>query len=275
MADERVEQSPEEMDNNKMPLMDHLIELRQRLIKAFVSIIVVFFVCYYFSEDIYSFLVRPLAEILSESGGNRRLIFTALHEAFFTYIRVAFFAALFVSFPFIAIQIWKFIAPGLYKNEKHAFLPFLVATPILFFMGGALVYYLIFPLAWKFFLSFESAAGAGGLPIQLEAKVNEYLSLVMRLIFAFGLCFQLPVLLTLMARVGLTNSEGLKQKRKYAVVIAFVVAAFLTPPDVISQIGLAVPTLLLYEISIIAVRIVEKKQAKANAETAGDTSDTA
>jgi sec-independent protein translocase protein TatC len=187
------------------------------------------------------------------------MIYTALYEAFFTYIKVAFFAALFLGFPLIASQIWMFVAPGLYKNEKRAFLPFLIATPILFFLGGALVYYLIFPLAWRFFLSFEVTGSGGALPIQLEAKVDEYLSLVMRLIFAFGLCFELPVLMTLLARVGLVGSQGMREKRKYAIVLAFVAAAILTPPDVISQIGLAVPILLLYEISILCVRLVEKK----------------
>ncbi|MCG8508739.1 MAG: twin-arginine translocase subunit TatC [Rhodospirillales bacterium] len=258
----------ETVEDKKMPLMAHLIELRQRLIRSFVALIILFFGCYYFAENIYGFLVQPLADILAEEGGNRRLIFTALHEAFFTYIKVSFFAALFLAFPFIGTQIWMFIAPGLYKHEKRAFLPFLVATPILFFMGGALVYYFIFPLAWKFFLSFETAGAAGGLPIQLEAKVNEYLALVMRLIFAFGLCFQLPVLLTLLARVGMATSQGLREKRKYAIVIAFVAAALLTPPDVISQIGLALPTLVLYEISIISVRIVEKRRNEADAEAA-------
>ena len=242
-----------------MPLLDHLIELRRRLLYCAVGLLVLFFICYGFSEQIYGFLVRPLADILEGQGGERRMIYTALYEAFFTYIKVAFFAALFLGFPLIATQIWMFVAPGLYKHEKGAFLPFLIATPILFFMGGALVYYLIFPLAWKFFLSFEVAGGAGALPIQLEAKVDEYLSLVMRLIFAFGLCFELPVLMTLLARVGLVTSQGMKEKRKYAIVLAFVAAAVLTPPDVISQIGLAVPTILLYEISILCVRMMEKK----------------
>ncbi|NQU59858.1 MAG: twin-arginine translocase subunit TatC [Rhodospirillales bacterium] len=243
-----------------MPLLDHLIELRGRMIKSFVAIIVLFFVCYYFAPQLYDFLVAPLADVLSSMGGQRRLIFTALHEAFFTYIKVAFFAALFLSFPFLAIQIWMFIAPGLYKTEKMAFAPFLIATPILFFMGGALVYYFIFPLAWKFFLSFESVGGAGALPIQLEAKVDQYLSLVMRLIFAFGLCFELPVVMTLLGRVGLVTSKGMKEKRKYAIVMAFAAAAVLTPPDVISQIGLALPTMVLYEISIFSVAMVERKR---------------
>jgi len=243
-----------------MPLLDHLIELRTRLLRSFIAVLLLFFVCYYFAPDIYDFLVQPLADVMVKTDHPRRLIFTALHEAFFTYIKVALFAALFLSFPFLAIQVWAFIAPGLYKHEKRAFAPFLVATPILFFLGGALVYYLIFPLAWKFFLSFESVGGHGALPIQLEAKVDQYLSLVMRLIFAFGLCFELPVVMTLLARVGLVTSKGMAEKRKYAIVLAFVAAAILTPPDVISQIGLAVPTMLLYEISIWAVKVVERQK---------------
>ena len=257
-------------DERSMPLLDHLIELRSRLLTSAIAILVLFFICYYFAPDLYNFLVAPLADVLEKMGGQRRLIFTALHEAFFTYIKVAFFAALFLSFPFIAIQIWMFIAPGLYKNEKKAFAPFLIATPILFFMGGALVYYLIFPLAWSFFLSFESVGGAGALPIQLEAKVDQYLSLVMRLIFAFGLCFELPVVMTLLGRVGMVTSKGMKEKRKYAIVLAFVAAAILTPPDVISQIGLALPTMLLYEISIISVKIVEKKRGDADEDEEDD-----
>ncbi len=259
-----------ELDEKAMPLLDHLIELRTRLLNSLIAILVLFFVCYYFAPEIYDFLVAPLADVLEDMGGQRRLIFTALHEAFFTYIKVAFFAALFISFPFIAIQVWMFIAPGLYKNEKRAFAPFLIATPILFFMGGALVYYFIFPLAWKFFLSFESVGAAGALPIQLEAKVDQYLSLVMRLIFAFGLCFELPVVMTLLARVGMVTSKGMKEKRKYVIVLAFVAAAILTPPDVISQIGLALPTMVLYEISIISVRMIELKRGDVEEEDEED-----
>lgn len=249
-----------DLDDVKMPLLEHLYELRQRLIWCFVAIIVLFFAAYGVAEHIYAFLVRPLADVMEQMGGQRRLIFTALHEAFFTYIKVSFFAALFVSFPFIAIQFWGFVAPGLYKDEKKTLAPFLIATPFLFFLGGSLVYYFIFPLAWRFFLGFESSGIDGGLPIQLEAKVDQYLSLVMQLIFAFGLVFELPVVMTLLARVGVVSSKGMRAKRKYAIVMAFVAAAILTPPDVISQIGLAVPTILLYEISIYCVRIVERSR---------------
>jgi sec-independent protein translocase protein TatC len=253
-----------DIDDRQMPLLDHLIELRNRLMYSCAAILIGFLICYFFSEQIYTFLVRPLADIYQGQTG-RRMIYTGLTEAFFTYVKVAFWAGAFLTFPVVAVQLWLFIAPGLYRTEKQAFLPFLVATPILFFLGGAMAYYVIFPLAWRFFVSFETPGGPGMLPIELEARVAEYLSLVMKLIFAFGLSFQLPVALTLMGRVGLITSEQLARNRKYAIVGIFAVAAILTPPDVISQIGLGVPILILYELSIIAVRIVERRRAQAEA----------
>tara|TARA_Y100000590_G_scaffold341138_1_gene389185 strand:+ start:9641 stop:10414 length:774 start_codon:yes stop_codon:yes gene_type:complete len=243
--------------------VDHLTELRSRLVKSFIYLFICFIVSYFFAENIYRFLVEPYAEAVKDDPNNRRLIFTALHETFITYLKVAFFTAIFVTSPIILTQIWKFIAPGLYKNEKKALLPYLVATPTLFLLGGMLVYYLVMPLAIKFFLSFETSAQVTSLPIQLEAKVNEYLSLIMRLIFAFGISFQLPVLLSLLARVGFIDSEFLKTRRKYVVVIIFAVAAILTPPDPITQIGLGIPLLILYELSILSVKIIEKKQKDA------------
>ena len=243
----------------------HLVELRKRLIHSLIFLTILFAICYYFSEHIYGFLVDPYAEAVKNDDINRRLIFTALQEAFITYLKVSFFAAFFFTSPFILIQIWKFIAPGLYKEEKSAIMPYLIVTPILFLLGGILVYYLIMPLAIKFFLSFESSGLSTSLPIQLEAKVNEYLSLVMKLIFAFGLSFQLPVVLSLLARIGVVDSQFLKQRRKYVVVIIFATAAVLTPPDPVTQIGLAIPLLLLYELSIISVKIIEKKNKEKNA----------
>tara|TARA_Y100000590_G_scaffold339683_1_gene387277 strand:- start:2590 stop:3354 length:765 start_codon:yes stop_codon:yes gene_type:complete len=239
--------------------ISHLTELRKRLIHSFVFLFIFFIISYFFAEYLYGFLVDPYAQAVKNDSIERRLIFTALQETFLTYLKVAFFASFFVTSPFILIQIWKFIAPGLYDHEKSAIMPYLVLTPILFFLGGALVYYLIMPLAIKFFLSFESAGVITNLPIQLEAKVNEYLSLIMKLIFAFGLSFQLPVVLSLLARVGFIDSEFLKKRRKYVVVIIFSAAAILTPPDPITQIGLAIPLLILYELSIFSVSLIEKK----------------
>ena len=248
----------------KASLIGHLTELRSRLVKSIIYLLIFFIICYFFAENIYAFLVSPYAEAVANTENvNRRMIFTALHETFITYLKVAFFAAMFTASPIILTQIWKFVAPGLYKNEKKALLPYLIATPTLFLLGGMLVYYLIMPLAIKFFLSFESSAQIGSLPIELEAKVNEYLSLIMRLIFAFGLSFQLPVLLSLLARVGFVNSQYLKERRKYVVIIIFAVAALLTPPDPITQIGLGIPLLILYELSILSVKFIEKKNKDA------------
>jgi len=251
----------ENLDESKQPLLQHLVELRSRLVKSLILIAALFVVSYIFADTIYNFLVQPYADAVEGEEG-RRLIFTALHETFFTYLKVALFTSLFIALPFILIQIWIFIAPGLYKNEKNVVYPYLFATPMLFLIGASLVYYFIMPLAIKFFLSFESIGGNGALPIQLEAKVNEYLSLVMRLIFAFGLCFQLPVVLTLLARVGFVGSKGLRKNRKFVIIGVFTVAAILTPPDPISQIGLGIPVLILYEISIYAVGFIEKKRIK-------------
>tara|TARA_B100000700_G_scaffold61462_1_gene67358 strand:- start:1148 stop:1912 length:765 start_codon:yes stop_codon:yes gene_type:complete len=251
-------------DNAKeTSFVDHLTELRSRLLKSLIYIFIFFIISYIFAENIYAFLVDPYAKAVENDNVDRRLIYTALHETFITYLKVAFFTSIFVGSPFIITQIWKFVAPGLYKNEKKALLPYLIATPTLFLLGAMLVYYLVMPLAIKFFLSFETTSQIGNLPIQLEAKVNEYLSLIMRLIFAFGISFQLPVLLSLLAKVGLIDSIYLKKRRRYVVVIIFAVAALLTPPDPITQIGLGIPLLILYELSILSVKIIEKKKNNA------------
>ena len=246
----------------------HLVELRSRLLNSLIFIFIIFIISYIFAEQIYNFLVDPYANAVKDSQVSRRLIFTALHETFITYIKVAFFVAIFLGSPVLLIQIYKFIAPGLYKNEKKAILPYLIFTPVLFLLGGILVYYLVMPLAIKFFLSFETIGTKTTLPIQLEAKVNEYLSLIMRLIFAFGISFQLPILLNLLARIGVVNSQYLKTRRRYVIVIIFALAAILTPPDPITQVGLAIPLLLLYELSILTVKFNEKKSESENLEDA-------
>ncbi len=260
-----------DIDDREMPLLDHLIELRNRLTYSAIAILIGFVVSWFFASEIFNFLARPLAEICMENttpDGRPlcdRMIYTNLVEKFFTELKIAFWAGTFIAFPFVATQLWLFIAPGLYRHEKQALLPFLVATPVLFFLGGAVVYYFIFPLAWRFFLSFQSPGSEDMLPIELEARVGEYLDLVMKMIFAFGIAFQLPVALTLMGRVGLVSSEGLARNRKFVIVGLFTVAAVLTPPDVISQIGLALPLLLLYEVSIWLVRAAERRRAEAEA----------
>jgi sec-independent protein translocase protein TatC len=249
----------EDIEATKAPLMEHLIELRRRLIWSSLAILVAFAVCFYFARDIYNLLVWPY-QLAAGVDTPIEMIYTAPQEFFFTEMKLALFGAVFIAFPVIASQIYMFVAPGLYRSERQAFLPFLIATPILFLLGAALVYFVAMPLAMKFFLSMQQT-GQGQVHIQLTAKVSEYLSLIMTLILGFGICFQLPVLLTLLARAGLITSAQLKSKRRYAILIVFIVAAVLTPPDPISQIALALPTILLYELSIYAVKLAEKRHA--------------
>jgi sec-independent protein translocase protein TatC len=257
---DHVEQLDDPINDKPMPLLDHLMELRRRLMYAMAAFMACFLLSYYFSSNIYYFLAEPLAHVLEHEGmPTPHLIYTQLYEVFFTKIKVAMFGGLFLGFPIIASQLWLFVAPGLYRSEKRALLPFLISSPVLFIMGGALAYYVVFPFAWKFFASFQSMNAGGGVPIELMPRVSEYLDLVMKLIFAFGVTFQLPVLLTLLAKVGIVSSKSLGRFRRYAYVGMFVIAAILAPPDVVTQCSLALPLIALYEISVLAARMVEPK----------------
>jgi sec-independent protein translocase protein TatC len=247
-----------DLDQSRAPLMDHLIELRRRLIWSFLALGVAFAACFYFADHIFAFLAQPLVNAFG--AGQGRLIYTKLYEAFFVQIRVALFAAFFLAFPIIAIQLWAFVAPGLYQKEKKAFLPFLIATPVLFTLGGALAYYVVMPTAFRFFLGFEG--DLGGIKQEAMPAIGDYLSLVMHFILAFGIAFLLPILLMLMERAGLVTRSQLAKGRRYAILVAFIVAAIATPPDIVSQMLLAVPLIVLYELSLVAIWFTERRRAK-------------
>jgi len=253
-----------ELESSKAPLLEHLVELRNRIIRSVFAFLIAFIICFAFAKPIFQFLTQPLSDALAGQA-NRTMIFTALYEQFFTYVKIGMFGALCLAFPYMAFQLWMFIAPGLYKHERKAFIPFLAATPIMFILGGCFVYFLMLPRVIHFFLSEEVPGGPGQIAIQLAPRVGEYLSFVMTLIFAFGVCFELPVLLTLLGRVGIVSSKGLASARRYAIVGVFAVAAVVTPPDVFSQLSLAFPLVGLYEVSIWCVKLIERNRARAEA----------
>lgn len=255
----------DDLESSSAPLLDHLIELRSRLIRALIGFFVAFLICFFFARELFNLLVIPFQWATEWAGLDPKsvdLIYTAPQEFFFTQIKLGMFGGMVLAFPLIANQVYKFVAPGLYKNERAAFLPFLIASPILFLMGAALVYFFFTPMVMWFFLSMQQVGPDQEIQISLLPRVSEYLSLIMTLIFAFGLVFQLPVVTTLMARVGMVTAEGLADKRKYMIVAAFVVAAVITPPDPVSQIGLALPTILLYEVSIWIARRLERNRER-------------
>jgi sec-independent protein translocase protein TatC len=259
----------EEIEKSSAPLIEHLVELRRRLIWSIAGFFVAFLVCFFFAKKLFNLLVVPFKWATQWAGLDPHkveLIYTAPQEFFFTQVKLAMFGGMVIAFPLIATQIYKFIAPGLYKNERAAFLPFLIASPILFLMGAALVYFFFTPMVMWFFLAMQQTGTDNQVQISLLPKVSEYLSLIMTLIFSFGLVFQLPVVTSLMTRVGMLSSQGLVDKRRWAIVIAFVVAAILTPPDPMSQIGLALPTIILYEVAIWTSRMIEKNQAREKLE---------
>jgi len=260
-----------DLDDTQAPLLEHLIELRKRLVRAVGAFAIAFGVCLYFADDIFGFLVRPLTAAFAENPGQGRLVYTRLYEAFFVEIKVALFAAFFVSFPVIANQLWAFVAPGLYAREKRAFLPFIIATPVLFTLGASLAYFVVMPTAFSWFLGFEGTAG--GLPQEALPAMGDYLDLVMRFILAFGISFLLPVLLMLLNRAGLVTRAQLASARRYIIVLVFAVAAIITPPDVVSQLLLAIPLLFLFEGSMLIMLLSERKQAAQVAQEAASNSE--
>lgn len=249
-----------DIDDSKAPLIEHLIELRTRLLWSVGATLIAFLGCFAFAEPIFAVLVKPLA-----AAGQDRVIFTQIFEAFFTQIRVAFFGALMLAFPVIASQMWQFVAPGLYRQEKHALLPFLIVTPFLFAAGAAFAYFVAIPVALRFLLGFQGDLGGSGVTQEALPAVGQYLSFIMQFLFAFGLAFLLPVLLMLLNRAGIVSREQLKRGRRYFIVAAFVVAAIFTPPDVVSQLLLAIPLVLLYELSIAAIWLSERRRTPAPA----------